>query len=248
MTTTTMVASDATAMQATRWRQLIIGIICMVLIANLQYGWTLFVNPINKAHGWSIASIQFAFSIFIALETWLTPIEGWIVDVSARGAGRSSWSLSAASWWRSAGSSIPTPTSLEMLYLGAVLSRHRRRRDLRDLRRPGGEVVSRPARPCGRSDRGGLRRRRGAHRHSDPASDRIERLRGGVLLVRHRPGRIVFRAGLAVAGAGPGETRRCGSAESCAGSDAATRRLQVLEHARCSGCSTSCSSWCRRRA
>jgi OFA family oxalate/formate antiporter-like MFS transporter len=81
MTSTTMVASDATALQATRWRQLIIGIICMVLIANLQYGWTLFVNPINKAHGWSIASIQLAFSIFIALETWLTPIEGWIVDV-----------------------------------------------------------------------------------------------------------------------------------------------------------------------
>ena len=52
----------------------------MVMIANLQYGWTLFVNPINKAHGWSMASIQFAFAIFIALETWLTPIEGWIVD------------------------------------------------------------------------------------------------------------------------------------------------------------------------
>ena len=50
--------------------------LCMILIANLQYGWTLFVNPINKAHGWSIASIQLAFSIFIALETWLTPIHG----------------------------------------------------------------------------------------------------------------------------------------------------------------------------
>jgi len=53
----------------------------MVMIANLQYGWTLFVNPISKAHGWSIAAIQVAFSIFIALETWLTPVEGWIVDV-----------------------------------------------------------------------------------------------------------------------------------------------------------------------
>jgi len=53
----------------------------MVMIANLQYRWTLFVNPINKAHGWSIASIQFAFAVFIALETWLTPIEGWIVDL-----------------------------------------------------------------------------------------------------------------------------------------------------------------------
>jgi MFS transporter, OFA family, oxalate/formate antiporter len=72
--------SHAVATPATRWTQLIVCILCMVLIANLQYGWTLFVNPINKAHGWSLASIQFAFSIFIALETWLTPIEGWIVD------------------------------------------------------------------------------------------------------------------------------------------------------------------------
>ena len=61
--------------------QLIFCIICMIMIANLQYGWTLFVNPINKAHGWSIASIQVAFAIFIALETWLTPIEGWIADM-----------------------------------------------------------------------------------------------------------------------------------------------------------------------
>src|SRR5665213_4637341 len=71
---------DAAATRSARWGQLIFCILCMVLIANLQYGWTLFVNPINKAHGWSLASIQFAFSIFIALETWLTPIEGWIVD------------------------------------------------------------------------------------------------------------------------------------------------------------------------
>jgi OFA family oxalate/formate antiporter-like MFS transporter len=68
-------------LENTRWGQLIFCVICMVMIANLQYGWTLFVNPINKAHGWSIASIQFAFAMFIALETWLTPIEGWIVDM-----------------------------------------------------------------------------------------------------------------------------------------------------------------------
>ena len=76
----TTMKSDVVATSATRWTQLIVGLICMVLIANLQYGWTLFVNPINKAHGWSIAEIQLAFSIFIALETWLTPVEGWIVD------------------------------------------------------------------------------------------------------------------------------------------------------------------------
>src|SRR5271155_5686253 len=78
---TTAAPAAATTAGATRWSQLIFVIICMVLIANLQYGWTLFVNPINKAHGWSIAAIQFAFAIFIALETWLTPIQGWIVDM-----------------------------------------------------------------------------------------------------------------------------------------------------------------------
>ncbi|MBV9018808.1 MAG: oxalate/formate MFS antiporter [Alphaproteobacteria bacterium] len=63
-----------------RWWQLVIGVICMVMIANLQYGWTLFVRPINQAHGWSVADIQIAFSIFVALETWLTPFEGWLAD------------------------------------------------------------------------------------------------------------------------------------------------------------------------
>jgi OFA family oxalate/formate antiporter-like MFS transporter len=66
--------------RANRWSQLWLGVFCMVLIANLQYGWTLFVNPMNKAHGWSIGAIQIAFSIFIATETWLTPFQGWIVD------------------------------------------------------------------------------------------------------------------------------------------------------------------------
>lgn len=52
----------------------------MMLIANLQYGWTLFVRPIRAAHGWTIAEMQVAFSIFIALEAWLTPAGGWMVD------------------------------------------------------------------------------------------------------------------------------------------------------------------------
>jgi OFA family oxalate/formate antiporter-like MFS transporter len=63
-----------------RWTQLIVGVICMVLIANLQYGWTLFVNPIAAATKWPVAEIQVAFSIFVALETWLTPFEGWLAD------------------------------------------------------------------------------------------------------------------------------------------------------------------------
>jgi len=63
-----------------RWWQLAIGVGCMCMIANLQYGWTLFVNPIHDRHGWSKASIQVAFTLFVLLETWLVPIEGYLVD------------------------------------------------------------------------------------------------------------------------------------------------------------------------
>jgi len=76
----TAVERETSASPATRWGQLIFGIICMVMIANLQYGWTLFVNPIDQKYHWGTAAIQVAFSVFIATETWLVPIEGWFVD------------------------------------------------------------------------------------------------------------------------------------------------------------------------
>lgn len=63
-----------------RWLQLGMGIVCMAMIANLQYGWTLFVDPIDGAHHWGRASIQFAFTIFVVTETWLVPVEAWFVD------------------------------------------------------------------------------------------------------------------------------------------------------------------------
>ena len=62
------------------WAQLAIGVVCMVMIANLQYGWTLFVNPIDAKYHWGRAAIQVAFSIFVLTETWLVPVEGWFVD------------------------------------------------------------------------------------------------------------------------------------------------------------------------
>ena len=70
----------ATASEATRWGQLVFGIICMVMIANLQYGWTLFVNPIDQKYHWGRAAIQVAFTIFVATETWLVPLEGYLID------------------------------------------------------------------------------------------------------------------------------------------------------------------------
>src|SRR6516225_7956004 len=78
--TTEAISSRATASEATRWGQLIFGIICMVMIANLQYGWTLFVTPIDQKYHWGRAAIQVAFTIFVLTETWLVPVEGWLVD------------------------------------------------------------------------------------------------------------------------------------------------------------------------
>jgi MFS transporter, OFA family, oxalate/formate antiporter len=107
-------------LQGTRWAILTFAILCMVMIANLQYGWTLFVNPIAAKHGWSIASIQLAFSIFIALETWLTPVEGWIVDQLGRRGPKIVVALGgilvAIGWVINA-----YADTLTLLYLGAVV-------------------------------------------------------------------------------------------------------------------------------
>jgi len=64
-----------------RWWQLIVGVACMVMIANLQYGWTFFVDPIVKNFGWTRAEVQYAFTLFVLAETWLVPVEGWFVDL-----------------------------------------------------------------------------------------------------------------------------------------------------------------------
>jgi hypothetical protein len=73
-------AAAAPARPSTRWVQLTLGIVCMASVANLQYGWTLLVLPIQNQWGWTKAEIQVAFTIFILLETWLVPFEGAIVD------------------------------------------------------------------------------------------------------------------------------------------------------------------------
>jgi OFA family oxalate/formate antiporter-like MFS transporter len=70
----------ASPIHSLRWIQLALGIVCMAMIANVQYGWTLFVAPMEAKHHWGLAAIQIAFSVFVVVETWLVPIEGWLVD------------------------------------------------------------------------------------------------------------------------------------------------------------------------
>src|SRR5271154_3301975 len=102
---------------ANPWTQLILGVICMAAVANLQYGWTLFVNPLDAKYHWGRASIQVAFTLFVLLETWLIPVEGYLVDrfgpryVVIGGA-----VLATLSWLvNSVAGSLPA------LYLGAAL-------------------------------------------------------------------------------------------------------------------------------
>jgi MFS transporter, OFA family, oxalate/formate antiporter len=115
--TTEAIASRTTASEATRWGQLIFGIICMVMIANLQYGWTLFVTPIDQKYHWGRAAIQVAFTIFVLTETWLVPLEGYLIDkfgprVMICGSGF----LVAIAWMINA-----YADSLALLYLAAAI-------------------------------------------------------------------------------------------------------------------------------
>ena len=109
--------TQSTASAATRWGQLAFGIICMVMIANLQYGWTLFVGPIDEKYQWGRAAIQVAFTIFVLTETWLVPIEGYLIDkfgprimISASGV------LVAIAWVINS-----IADSLFLLYVGAAI-------------------------------------------------------------------------------------------------------------------------------
>jgi OFA family oxalate/formate antiporter-like MFS transporter len=72
--------SPSSSVFSNPWMQLALGVICMASVANLQYGWTLFVNPIDARYHWGRPSIQLAFTIFVLIETWLVPVEGYLVD------------------------------------------------------------------------------------------------------------------------------------------------------------------------
>ncbi|HZI81486.1 MAG TPA: oxalate/formate MFS antiporter [Vicinamibacterales bacterium] len=63
-----------------RWFQLGASLIAMIMIANLQYAWTLFVQPLQGATGWKLSDIQFAFTLFILFQTWVQPLDGWLID------------------------------------------------------------------------------------------------------------------------------------------------------------------------
>src|SRR5437016_3505918 len=94
-----------------------LGIVGMVAIANLQYGWTLFVNPIDSKFHWGKTAIQIAFTLFVLAETWLVPFEGYLVDrFGPRALVAIGGVLVGGAWWINAGAS-----SLFALYAGGFI-------------------------------------------------------------------------------------------------------------------------------
>src|SRR6202167_1944013 len=78
MATTTGVSAQSGA--STRWVQLVLGLIAMMSISSPQYVWTLFTKPLQESLGATLAAVQVTFTIVIVLQTWLSPLQGYLVD------------------------------------------------------------------------------------------------------------------------------------------------------------------------
>jgi len=74
------VAQDAPIAGSTRWIQLALGLLCMMAISSPQYVWTLFTKPLMGKLGVTLAELQITFSILIVLQTFLSPVQGFLIE------------------------------------------------------------------------------------------------------------------------------------------------------------------------
>ena len=96
-----------------RWFQLAASLVAMIMIANLQYAWTLFVSPLQAATQWKLSDIQFAFTLFILFQTWVQPLDGWLIDrLGPRGFISAAGLLCGLGW-----AGLGYATTLPMLYV-----------------------------------------------------------------------------------------------------------------------------------
>ena len=217
------------ATSSTRWIQLVLGLVAMMSISSPQYVWTLFTKSFQDGIGTTLPAIQITFSIVIVLQTWLSPLQGYLVDkFGPRVLIAFGCALSGAGWITSAYvKSLTGPLS----DLRPVLRRRHRHRLYRH-HRSDGALVPRPARLRHRHGRRRLRLRRHPHHLPDRFDAQERRLSahaGGVRIhPRHRR-----RAG----GAGDAHAARGRQASAGLRHDVGEgrRAARHAAHARCSG-------------
>jgi OFA family oxalate/formate antiporter-like MFS transporter len=101
-----------------RWFQLCASLVAMIMIANLQYAWTLFVEPMREANQWRVSDIQWAFTLFILFQTWVQPAQGFLIDrIGPRIFTTAAGVLCGIGW-----AGLGVVTTLPMLYLLYVLA------------------------------------------------------------------------------------------------------------------------------
>jgi len=99
----------------TRWVQLGLGLLVMMTISSPQYVWTLFVKPFQATTGATLAAVQITFTILIVLQTFFSPVQGWLIErFSAKGMIAIGAALSGAGW--AAASQVETLTGLYLTY------------------------------------------------------------------------------------------------------------------------------------
>ena len=73
-------APSQIAAVSARWIQLLLGFIVMMTISSPQYVWTLFVPSFQKTTGSILSEVQWTITILIVLQTWLAPMQGFLVE------------------------------------------------------------------------------------------------------------------------------------------------------------------------
>lgn len=102
----------STVVLASRWWQLALGVLAMVMIASPQYVWALYTGPLTQALGVTLAEMQVTFSILIVVQTFLSPAQGLLIDLfGPRWLLSIGTALTGLSWVLAA-----QATSLPMLY------------------------------------------------------------------------------------------------------------------------------------
>ena len=101
-----------------RWFQLGASLVAMIMIANFQYAWTLFVKPLQAGNGWKLSDVQWAFTLFILCQTWVQPLDGWLIDrMGPRGFISVAGVLCGVGW-----AGLAYVTTLPMLYASYALA------------------------------------------------------------------------------------------------------------------------------